>query len=224
MSKASIVVDFAYVSPHGSGRKRGHRHLRAKLKYLQYRDDRHGHIRQGRADARWRDHGLGRSYRAIQDACGALQSKHVLAWTWVISPAPDLMALVPDHLRRDLVIDLTERVVESYYVARGMDIPEYAFVVHDRLARASSGESPGLQHLHTHVILPGTAPTLEGRQPVYNNKDKGHDRLVRAVASQHFEAVLDAVVGERWRELRREPEVVPLPDPNDLEVQFPRER
>jgi hypothetical protein len=57
----------------------------------------------------------------------------VLAWSWVVSPAPDLMALVPEGLRRDLLIDLTERVVEAYYTARGADVPEYAFVVHDRL-------------------------------------------------------------------------------------------
>jgi hypothetical protein len=225
MAKATIVVDFAYLSPKGSGSRSGHAHLRSKLKYLQYRDDRDTHVRQGARKERWVDHGLGKSYRAIQKACDSLQSKHVLAWSWVVSPAPDLMALVPEALRRDLVIDLTERIVETYYTARGADVPEYAFVLHDRMTTPKDDEKSGLQQIHTHVILPGTVPTLESREPFYNNKEKGHDRLFREIASQHFEAALDEIVGERWRELRREPEIAPaLPDSDDLDVWFPRER
>jgi hypothetical protein len=64
--------------------------------------------------------------------CDQLQSKHVLAWTWVVSPAPDLMALVPESERRQLVCDLTEYIVEDYYLQRGFDIPEYSYVLHDR--------------------------------------------------------------------------------------------
>jgi hypothetical protein len=78
---------------------------------------------------RWQDHGLGKSYRSILQSCERLRSPHVLAWSWVVSPSPDLMALVPEALRRDLLIDLTERVVEAYYTARGVDVPGYAFVV-----------------------------------------------------------------------------------------------
>ncbi|CAG0969709.1 hypothetical protein PLCT2_01273 [Planctomycetaceae bacterium] len=92
---------------------------------------------------------------------------------------------------------------------------------HDRLTNGADGQ-PGVEQLHTHVILPGTAPTVEGRAPFYNNKEKGHDRLFREIAAQHFEDALDATVGARWRELR--PEVEILPDLNDLDAWFPRER
>lgn len=92
---------------------------------------------------------------------------------------------------------------------------------HDRLTNGADGQ-PGVSQLHTHVILPGTAPTIEGRAPFYNNKEKGHDRLFREIATQHFEAALDEIVGERWRELRPEAELVP--DLNDLNAWFPRER
>jgi len=220
MNKPTIVVDFAYVSPKGRGR----RHLRGKLKYLQYRDDRETHLKQGELRDRWLDHGLGKSYRGIARSCERLRSPHVLAWTWVVSPAPDLMALIPEDQRRDLLIDLTARIVESYYTARGAEVPEYAAVLHDRLTNGADGQ-PGVQQLHSHVILPGTAPTVEGRTPFYNNKEKGHERLFHQIAAQHFEDALETAVGARWRELRPEAEPAPvLPDLNDLNVWFPRER
>ena len=192
---------------------------------LPHRDDRNKHIKQGELVDRWQDHGLGNNYRSILNNCAALSSKHVLAWTWIVSPAPDLMALVPENLRRDLVIDLTERVVESYYTARGLDVPEDSFVLYDRLTNEQDDGEPGVQQLHTHVFLPGTAPTLEGRQAVYNNKDKGHEKLFHEVAAQHFEAALDSLGGLDWRLLRKEPELVPAtPDVDDLDAWFPRER
>jgi len=218
MHKATVVVDFAYVSPRGGGKKSGSSHLRAKLKYLQYRDDRNRHIKQEPGQERWQDHGLGTHYRAILNHCSELQSKHVLAWSWVVSPAPDLMAMVPEDLRRDLVIDLTERVVESYYAARGADVPEYVLVLHDRLTTQADGQA-GLSQLHTHVILPGTVPTMGGREPFYNNANKGHDRLFREIASQHFETALDTLVGPEWRRLRPDPEPSAL-DPDDISAWF----
>jgi hypothetical protein len=46
---------------------------------------------------------MGLHWRDIMKNSDDLQSKHVLAWTWVVSPAPDLMALIPEDERRDLV-------------------------------------------------------------------------------------------------------------------------
>jgi hypothetical protein len=43
--------------------------------------------------------------------------------------------------------------------------------------------------------LPGTAPLLADRQAVYNNKEKGHDRLFREIATEHFSRALDEIVG-----------------------------
>jgi hypothetical protein len=79
MSKATIVVDFAYISAKGSRRVSAHRHLLGRLKYLQYRDDRNTHLRQRDLRERWQDHGLGKSYRSILQSCERLRSPHVLA-------------------------------------------------------------------------------------------------------------------------------------------------
>ncbi len=204
--KAIIVTDFAYKGPKRTGRGTGHRGLHATLRYLQYRDTRNNHLAQTKGCERWVDRGLGQHYREIHNACDALQSKHVLAWTWVISPAPDVMGLVPEDERRTLVRDLTERVVEDYYAARGLETPEYSYVLHDRQTENENGE--GMQHLHTHVVLAGTCPSIDGeRVAVYNNKEKGHDRLFREIGTRHFEEMLDAR-GIDWRRLR-EPEPEP---------------
>jgi len=163
---------------------------------------------------------MGKHYREIAGNCAQFQSRHVLAWSWVISPAPDLMALVPEDQRRKLVMDVTERVVESYYEARGFQTPPYSFVLHDRLT------TEGEQQLHTHVILPGMAPTVEGWEPVYNNKSRQHDKLFNEVARQEFEDVLDQAIGPEWRRLRPEADRSPADDiPQDidnLDAWFPR--
>jgi hypothetical protein len=140
-------------------------------------------------------------HRDIYQHCDQLRSPHVLAWTWVISPAPDLMALVPEEQRRTLLYELTERIVEDYYGERGFDVPEYSFLMHSARTQPKPGEAPQ-QHLHTHVILPGTAPSAAERLPVYNNASKGHDRLFQQIASHHFAEALDQTVGIEWRRLR----------------------
>src|SRR5437773_2397076 len=133
MSKAIIVPDLAFTSRQGKPGSNGHKELRARLKYLQYRNDANGHIPQGSGLERWQDRGLGRSYGEILSQCGALGSNSVLAWTWVVSPVPDLMALLPEAQRAELVMSLTEEIVEAYYEARGVEPPEYSYVLHDRL-------------------------------------------------------------------------------------------
>jgi hypothetical protein len=134
------------------------------------------------------------------------------------------MALVPEEQRRDLVCDLTEHIVEDYYLERGFTIPEYSFILHDREANMEDG-SETMQQLHTHVVLPGTAP-LPGsdRAAVYNNKEKGHDVLFREIASRYFSEALDRVVDPDWQRLREEEvELEPeQPDIDDLEAWFSR--
>ncbi len=220
MSKAIIVTDFAYKGPKRKGRGTGHQGLRGTLKYLQYRDDRNKHVPQDENAERWVDRGLGQHYRAIFENCDHLQSKHVLAWTWVVSPSPDLMTLVPESQRRDLLHNLTELVVEDYYTQRGFDVPEYSYVVHDSLTQPDE-QGEVLQHLHSHVVLPGTAP-LPGadRAAVYNNKEKGHDALFREIGSHHFAAALDEIVGPEWRRLREEQEALAPTLSDDLDAWF----
>jgi hypothetical protein len=112
------------------------------------------------------------------------------------------------------VMDVTERIVEAYYDMRGYQIPPYSFVLHDRLTKE------GDQQLHTHVILPGLAPTVAGWEPIYNHRREGHERLFNDVAREEFQQALDRTVGPEWRRLREEPEI--RPDSDELDVWFPR--
>lgn len=219
MAKAIIVPDLAYISHQGrpGGRSNGRNELKAILKYLQYRDNPDTYIPHDNGIERWHDRGLGSGYADILERCGALSSDKVLAWTWVISPAPDLMLRLPESERVPMLIALTDRIVEDYYTARGMDVPEYAFVMHDRMTNAESGYPEPLHQLHTHVVLPGTVPTLEGdRTPFYCRASKGHVDLLRDVSTAHFSAELDRLADPEWRLLRREhddePQTEPLAD------------
>ncbi len=194
------------------------------LKYLQYRDKVQDQLAQNRNYERWQDRGLGQHWRNILKSSQALQSTHVLAWTWVISPAPDLMDLIPEDQRRDLVCELTEYIVEEYYTSRGFEVPEYSFILHDRKTGAED-VSEAMQQLHTHVVLPGTAPLAgEDRKAFYNNKERGHDSLFRKIASRHFSDALDRIVGPEWQ-LRRDEiaaDASPLPLIDDFDTWFPR--
>ena len=216
MSKALVIVDIAYKGPRRTGRGTGKQGLKATLRYLQYRDKRNNHLAQQRGVERWHDRGLGLHHRAIYDSCLKLGSKHVIAWTWVVSPAPDLLALVPERDRPALLNALTERVVEEYYTQRGLDVPEYAYVQHHALTKATQ-DQPEMEHLHTHVILPGTAPGIAERLPVYNNVSKGHAALLHEIAEKHFAEALDRTLEHDWRYLR--PDLkrdAPAPDDFDL--------
>lgn len=218
MSKAIIVADLKYKSPKRRGRGTGHKGLHSTLKYVQYREDHNTKAGPEKLRDRWQDLGLGSHYREIFEACDRLKSKHVLAWTWVVSPAPDLMALVPQDKRRDVVMDVTERVVEAYYEARNYQTPPHSYVLHDRLT------DEGEQQLHTHVILPGLAPTVEGWEPLYINQRDKHDELFNNIAREEFEQALDRTIGPEWRRLREEPEITDdIPqDVDDLDLWFPR--
>lgn len=224
MSKAIIVVDFAYKGAQRKGHGTGRKGLSSTLKYLQYRDKVQNRLAENRDYERWQDRGMGLHWRDILKNSDELQSKHVLAWTWVISPAPDLMALVPEEQRRDLMCNLTEHIVEDYYLERGFTLPEYSFILHDRETESKDGSEP-MQQLHTHVVLPGTAP-LPGsdRAAVYNNKERGHDVLFREIASRHFSEALDRIVGPDWQRLREAESEIELQHPkvDDLETWFPR--
>ena len=213
---ALIVPDLKYKSPQRRGRGSGPQGLLNALKYFQHREDYNTRAPQQRD--RWQDRGLGAHYREIAANCARLKSRHVLAWTWVVSPAPDLMALVPAHERRALVMDVTERVVEAYYDARGFQTPPYAYVLHDRRT------AEGAQQLHTHIILPGLAPTVADWQPLYVNQREGHDALLHDIARAEFAQALDHAIGPQWRRLRDEPEIAhDIPrDVDDLEAWFPR--
>src|SRR5262249_32119036 len=182
MSKATIVIDLAFSSRKGQrGRgAHGYSELKARLKYFQYRRDHDGHIPQDYGTERWTDRGLGNNWGEILSNCRQLSSKKVLAWSLVISPAPDLMALVPEAHRPTLVKSVTEQVVEGYFNERGVEVPEYAYALHERLT--NKGE--GIQQLHPHVLLPGTVPVLEGgREPLYIRQRQGHLQQLQRITT-----------------------------------------
>jgi len=216
VSKAIIIPDLAYTSPKGrrGGNSNGYKEMIARIKYLQYRNDADGHIPQEKELERWVDHGLGRNYRDIFNRCVALGSGSVLAWTWVISPSPDLLALVPQAERAALVVALTEDIVDSYYEVRGMEQPEYSLVLHDRVTNETK-DTPAPEHqLHTHVVLPGTVSTVAGeRVAFYNRSNKGHVQLLQDIATERFAVELDRRVGPEWHALRIEVESPALPEP-----------
>ncbi len=211
MTKPVIIVNFAYKSPTGQGYGKGPGALRTMLRYFQYRDRRNNWLSKNRGYIRWIDRGMGKHHREIFKQCEALQSEHVMAWTFVVSPAPDLMTLVPERQRRAFISDLTERVVEDYYTARGLDNPQYSYVIHTAKTKATD-EEPSREHLHTHVVLPGTVSSMAERLPVYNNTSKGHDKLFREIAAHHFSTMLDQTIGVEWRRLR--PDMTPALDAN----------
>jgi hypothetical protein len=190
------ISDMQYIS--ASKAKRGGRdHLRNKLRYFTYRNDRSDHVPHKRGKPkprRWTDRGLGDDYGKILQRCQKRQSEHVLAWTFVISPDPELMKLLPNALRRDALHELTEQIVTEYYEACDVDVPPYAYVTHDRATKG------GAQQLHTHVVLPGTVETFFGIEPFYNNKRQVN--LFNAIATQQFEQILDREIGRDWRRLR----------------------
>jgi hypothetical protein len=204
MSKSCVAFNLAYVSHKGKHGKSGNSQLRAKLRYFQYRNDRDGTIPQEQGLERWVDRGLGTSWGEVQRNCSRLASRDVLAWTLVISPDPQLMELVPETSRLPLLKSITEQTVEAYYNARGADVAEYSYVTHERLTNKEQPDDEGVPQLHSHVILPGSVPVLEGgREAFYNRASEGHFEQFRSIANSIFGTELDRMIGKDWR-LERE--------------------
>ena len=173
------------------------------LRYLTYRDGRYGHIQQEAGNERWIDHGMGASVGEIASRCDDYQSKHVLAFTLVFNPNPDLIAMVPLEDRETFVKTLTETALDRFYEARGTDGGiEYSYVLHHRASE--DPESPGLHDPHTHVILPGTFFD-EGkglRTGLYfnqNNREKHIDMLHEAT-EQTVRDLMDRYAVPDWEQ------------------------
>jgi hypothetical protein len=117
------------------------------------------------------------------------------------------MALIPDELRHDLVREVTERTIETWHEARGLNIPEFSYVLHDR----DTDDDYGMQMLHTHVFVAGTIENNIGerqshrvdRQQVCTDQGglRRDDNLHR-IARHEFETLLDRTIGYDWRRLR----------------------
>ena len=152
---------------------------------------------------RWHDHGLGATVGQVAQRCGDYQSQHVLAFTLVFNPNPELTAMVPLDQREQFVCELTEMALERFFEARGVEGGiEYAFVMHHR--ESENPQSLGLHDPHTHVILPGTYYD-EGageRAPLYfsRNKHVNHVELLHQTTEQTQRELLDRYVGRDWEQ------------------------
>jgi hypothetical protein len=185
--------------------------LRKLLKYVSYRES--PDHRPVELAQRWTDCGLGKNWREVYENAGRFAGPYVLAHHLVIAPAPDLMALVPEELRYAVVRQVTERTIEAWHEARGLDQPEYSYVLHDR----DTDDEYGMQMLHTHVFVAGTIENRIGereshrvdRQQVCTDRGGlNRDDNLHYIAREEFETLLDRTIGLEWRLLRDvEPEL-----------------
>ena len=115
--KQMCVSNVKYKKPTQNEAKR----MKNLLKYLTYRDSRDDYVPQVSGVERWVDHGMGRSVTQIADTCEGYQSDHVLLFSLVVNPNPDLIRMIPHEEREAFVRQLTERTVEGFFDARGID-------------------------------------------------------------------------------------------------------
>lgn len=173
------------------------------LKYLTYRDSRDDYIPQVSGIERWVDHGMGKSVTQIADTCEAYQSDHVLLFSLVVNPNPDLICMIPHEQREQFVRLLTERTVEGFFDARGIDTGvEYSFVHHHR--NTDGEESPDQHNPHTHVVLPGTYYDAdEGRRkPLYfsRNREVNHIDMLHDITQEQMADLMDRYAGRNWEQ------------------------
>ena len=204
MPKPTIIPNWKYQKPS----KGGHRGLKKLLKYVSHREN-PDHFPLD-TDDRWMDCGLGSGWRDVYENAVKLAGPYVLAHHMVISPAPDLMAFVPAHLRYDVVREVTERTIEMWHQARGLNRPEYSYVLHDR-----DTDDDGMQMLHTHVFIAGTIENSIGEREshrvqrehvVADERALQRENNLHRIARAEFEQLLDLNFGRSWR-LLREPEL-----------------
>jgi len=206
MTKPTIIPNWKYQKPS----KGGYKGLKKLLKYVSHREN--PDHRAVEILDRWTDCGLGTGWREVYENAGQLAGPYVLAHHMVIAPAPDLMILVPEEVRHDLVREVTERTIEAWHEARGLNVPEFSYVLHDR-DTDDDGSGLEMQMLHTHVFVAGTVENSIGerqshrveRQQVCTDRGglKREDNL-HHIARHEFETLLDRTIGQEWRLLREE--------------------
>lgn len=198
-SKQMCVANVKYKKPTADDAKR----TKGLLRYLTYRDSRDGHIRQVGGRERWVDHGLGRTVGEIADTCEQYRSEHVLAFTLVMNPNPDLIALVPEKRRARFVRELTETTLDRFLEARGIEGGiEHSFVLHHR--ESEDPQAPGMHDPHTHIILPGTYfdEDLGERVPLFfsRNKQVNHIEMLHNVTEKTMREHMDRYAGPEWEQ------------------------
>ena len=194
----SVITKTHYkpATPHGA------KQLKGLLGYLQHRREVPEFDRLPRNGRRWVDRGLGGTLKEIHTHCVAAQSAHVSAFTMVIAPNADCMALITPADRQAFMTELVDQSLGGLFEARDMPCPDYAFVQH--LRETEDPIAPGRLNPHAHVIVAGTyldALTGEPR-PWYMNKNKREDRLALfwEAAQNQMSSLMSRYVGLDWPE------------------------
>lgn len=181
----------------------GERQMKNLIRYLTFRESRSEKAYFVPGVDRWDDHGMGRTIKDIAAHCEAYQSQHVLLFSLVVNPNPDLIAMMPAEQREQFVRELTERTVEGFFDARGIDNGvEWSAVMHHRLT--DDRQSPGMHNPHMHVMLPGTHydPDEGIRKPLYFSKNRqvNHIEMLHDICQQHSVELLDRYAGPDWEQ------------------------
>ncbi|MCA0455416.1 MAG: hypothetical protein LCI00_15670 [Chloroflexi bacterium] len=195
--KQMCVANVQYKKPSADGAKQA----KNLLRYLTYRESRDEAARHAAGKDRWHDHGMGGSVAEIAARCDDLKSEHVLAFSLVCNPNPDLIAMVAPEDREAFVWELTEGVIEDFFDRRGLDTGvEWSAVLHHRLT--DDPEAPGLHNPHTHIALPGTVYSEEhgGRVPLFfsRNRKVDHIEMLHRTTEDQMVALMDRYVGPEW--------------------------
>ena len=201
MSKPTIIPNWKYQKP----TKGGYRGLKKLLKYVSYRES--PDHRPLDAEIRWTDCGLGDSWKSVYEHASRYTGPYVLAHHMIISPAPDLMQLIPENIRPEVVKEVTEQTIETWHIERGLEIPEYSYCLHDR----DTDDEQSLQQLHTHIFIAGTIDNGIGerqshrvnrQQVVADERSMSREDNLHRIARESFEQILDRTLGLEWRQTR----------------------
>ncbi len=197
--KQMCVANVQYKKPSADGAKQS----KNLLRYLTYRESRDEAARHVAGRERWMDHGMGGSVAEIAQRCDDLKSEHVLTFSLVMNPSPDLIGMVAPEKREQFVRELTEQVVDDFFEARGIDTGiEMSYVLHHRLT--DDPQAPGLHDPHTHIVLPGTVYDEEHGQrvPLFfsRNRKVNHIEMLHDVTEQTMVTQMERYVGPDWEQ------------------------
>lgn len=183
-----MIVNIEFFQPGKDEQER----LGRRLKYLQYRNDRDGHVPQKFGLERWVDCGLGDSWSAILRKAPQVAGTKVMMWSLIVSPNPMLLEDIPREQHQRLVHEITVRFLDEFFAERGVAVPpEFAFVVHHK------DEVNGRAQPHAHVMIAGTYQNNFTRAPfVIRNQ---HLEMVREIANRIAEQTI-----EEYRHANRE--------------------
>ncbi len=197
--KQMCVANVQYKKPSDDGAKQS----KNLLRYLTYRESRDEAARHVTGRERWVDHGMGGSVAEIAQRCDDLKSEHVLTFSLICNPNPDLIAMVAPEDREQFVRQLTESMVNGFFDERGLDTGiEFSYVMHHRLT--DDPQAPGLHDPHTHVVLPGTVYDEEHGQrvPLFfsRNRKVNHIEMLHDVTEHTMTAQMERYVGPDWEQ------------------------